>query len=767
MPRRLVELEDVEMGDLSQPREAVLTAPKQIRWSATYWLDKLILFLLFMFAVLQALLMLVSFEDAANFRGPVKVLSLLNTNPIFMLFAPCCTLVYYRTLYHGADTATAHSTIIRGQALLSGEQLKRALLQSTQTPWIEEVHVIAFTVTWFEFNLVVKSQGRPGDPVVWTNAWTYVSLAFPLALRFLFKQQRMGLIRRERAAALHYVQSTVQGFAAVVTLQIYLMSYMYYLATTTYPLIPYRTDSEFGACCMSINDAYVSAHCNRTWGSGGDEFGHLGSHFQRGFSVQTLECDDGEEGFWSPYRSRNSCCEAWTVSQSFTGRFSAAATTTLVCSIFVMLYEKLIAIDENLAWNNLTSLAHRPRIALIVFLMFCIAMSIPLNIAVMHGSLILPPMLDAYICITLIMVTSFLMAYEFAHNRYTYTKGDFSFRSTTPNGRPVESSLRAALTSCVAALSPGGAKEEASDGVRLTGDVSDLICGKPLDAALGVSFYMKVDRSKFTMPRSGDAGVDAIVREFEQYGTDDDRECVDYVLSRRAGSSDKVFANGNLCRDCDADGRVLDVRLNAVGLARRENGQEAPPSEYGKTLSDFVNDPAAQTANLEVAHVFALRIYTTACFRTINTPLRDTRPTRPPHGLPITVSFIKEAIGKLRAVEASAGDQGVLDLWRGMKNLRALDDFMAYGGTELAPMSCTTDLSVAVQYSLSATSLMLKVHTKTFMQRGADLGFLSAFPGESERTYPPLTFLAPTGRTLDHEQGPYRFMVVEVEPFVG
>jgi len=31
------------------------------------------------------------------------------------------------------------------------------------------------------------------------------------------------------------------------------------------------------------------------------------------------------------------------------------------------------------------------------------------------------------------------------------------------------------------------------------------------------------------------------------------------------------------------------------------------------------------------------------------------------------------------------------------------------------------------------------------MQRGADLAFLSAFPGEAEVCFPPLTFLKPTG----------------------
>jgi hypothetical protein len=82
------------------------------------------------------------------------------------------------------------------------------------------------------------------------------------------------------------------------------------------------------------------------------------------------------------------------------------------------------------------------------------------------------------------------------------------------------------------------------------------------------------------------------------------------------------------------------------------------------------------------------------------------------------------------------------------------------------PMSTTTDLGVALAYSLSASSLLFKVHTKSFLQRGADLTFLSAFPAEAEILFPPLTFLRPTGKTLTVEfpGAGIKFTVVEVEP---
>ena len=70
---------------------------------------------------------------------------------------------------------------------------------------------------------------------------------------------------------------------------------------------------------------------------------------------------------------------------------------------------------------------------------------------------------------------------------------------------------------------------------------------------------------------------------------------------------------------------------------------------------------------------------------------------------------------------------------------------MAQGGTELAPMSTTSDLSVAMRYSASSTDVLLRLITESFMQRGPDICFLSAFPGEAEFLFPPLTYLQPTG----------------------
>ena len=136
-----------------------------------------------------------------------------------------------------------------------------------------------------------------------------------------------------------------------------------------------------------------------------------------------------------------------------------------------------------------------------------------------------------------------------------------------------------------------------------------------------------------------------------------------------------------------------------------------------------------------------------------------------PHPLPVTIAYIADGIKKLRAVQ----NDRPKTLWRGMKNLRVGDEFMELrrGGTELAPMSTTTKLSVAAHYGLSGGTLLFKIKVDNVMQIGASLEFLTAFPGEAEVCFPPLTYLRPTGREHKLQCGTTEFNVVEVVPVAG
>jgi hypothetical protein len=163
------------------------------------------------------------------------------------------------------------------------------------------------------------------------------------------------------------------------------------------------------------------------------------------------------------------------------------------------------------------------------------------------------------------------------------------------------------------------------------------------------------------------------------------------------------------------------------------------------TLKDFKENPKAIKARLTEAELVALRLYTTIAFLYMNGPLRnDERYKRgEPCPLPVTTTFALRGIKKLRALHEGCGQ---MTLWRGMRDLDVDTAFMQKGGTELAFMSTTMDLNVAVRYCLSNHSLIFKVVSLNFMTMGADVQWLSAFPGEAEILYPPLTYLKPTGR---------------------
>jgi hypothetical protein len=310
---------------------------------------------------------------------------------------------------------------------------------------------------------------------------------------------------------------------------------------------------------------------------------------------------------------------------------------------------------------------------------------------------------------------------------------------------------------------------------RFTSDPAALVFGQPREAALGIDPFLCAPPNQI---RAGMAeGVVAIRREIEAAASTaeqkalDTLECLDYVQLSRAGSSATVcaarvrslahllsvlhacssphcmqliapymhaahhptsssrfrsqtFPNSPHPRDCDENGLRPDRRT---------------ASGDGMTLADFVAAPNSREAELEEAHVLALRLYTTRAYLLINIPLRDLgRHERgEPHPLPVTVAFLTEAIRRLRAVGAKQANASLpVVLYRGLANRTAPPAFFKEGGTEHAPMSTTNDLSVAVRYSASRSSVLLRMVTKSFIERGADISYLSAFPDEAEVLFP-------------------------------
>ena len=301
----------------------------------------------------------------------------------------------------------------------------------------------------------------------------------------------------------------------------------------------------------------------------------------------------------------------------------------------------------------------------------------------------------------------------------------------------------------VAALrgAAAGAAQGASN--KFMVELNELITGEPKEAALGVMHFMKLRNTTQHLANMS-RGVEGIRQEFDALlasasaalfdasssspeaqehalrmheQAEQAHECMRYVLDGVAGSSDKIFENSPYPRDCDENG-LLPSRKTSSGRAMR--------------LTDFLELPEPRTAQLELAHIAALRIYTTEAYLLLNAPLRDQERTQA-HPLPVTISYITSAIGKLRAVGASDPfARKELDLWRGIRNIELSQSFMMEGGTELAPMSTTLSLDVALKYAVSQKAILFKLHTDSFMSRGASIQFLSAFPAEAEMLFPPL-----------------------------
>ena len=187
----------------------------------------------------------------------------------------------------------------------------------------------------------------------------------------------------------------------------------------------------------------------------------------------------------------------------------------------------------------------------------------------------------------------------------------------------------------------------------------------------------------------------------------------------------------------------------------------------GMTLQDFMNTKEAREANLAESEVAGLRFYTSHSFGCINEALRNPDGVEP-HPLPAIATCIQNGLKKLRSLGAE--DKSAMEtvmLWRGFRDTQSTDIFTDAGGTELAPMSTTTDVRVAVAYAVrnsqTLRSLLFRIVTDNNLQRGADLQWLSMFPGEAETLYPPLTYLQPTGRRQVVKVDAFELTVVEVK----
>ena len=74
---------------------------------------------------------------------------------------------------------------------------------------------------------------------------------------------------------------------------------------------------------------------------------------------------------------------------------------------------------------------------------------------------------------------------------------------------------------------------------------------------------------------------------------------------------------------------------------------------------------------------------------------------------------------------------------------------------------CPHAVGYAICKGVKNGALLMRLKTKNSLERGAELTWLSVFPGEAETLYPPLTFMQPTGREQVIEYDGIKLTVVE------
>jgi hypothetical protein len=345
---------------------------------------------------------------------------------------------------------------------------------------------------------------------------------------------------------------------------------------------------------------------------------------------------------------------------------------------------------------------------------------------------------------------------------------------------------------------------------KLAVQANDLLTGAPKTAALGLEGFMRITPQEAAELRGG--GVDAIRGEFEEHGSEKDKKWLKYIADEEATPGTGEWG-------------------------KYDEGREGNPR-----LADFAEMKEAKDAELSVANTLALRLYTSPAYGSLNDPLRDfdevcqcdaklwCKSSSPfsvlkngalecpvcgtkkhearhcmksKHPFPATILHVRDAILKLRAVDAAkeaegaarngaavsggsadsahggagSGSQGAAaqTLWRGIKNVNMPESFMSGGGVELGVMSATYDLSTAVQFSCATLEelergalVIFKFVTSSFMERGASVEWLSVFPKERECVFPPLTFMSPTGRRQNMRSMPGQqtgnYTIIEVAP---
>jgi ankyrin repeat protein len=162
-----------------------------------------------------------------------------------------------------------------------------------------------------------------------------------------------------------------------------------------------------------------------------------------------------------------------------------------------------------------------------------------------------------------------------------------------------------------------------------------------------------------------------------------------------------------------------------------------------------------KSADFAEEEVVALRCYTGCTYMKINGALRQSSRQMPEHlfaGLKGNkyVSIMHALVSGVIKLSLICILPANGEVFRGLSGFELPrcfhepDRFGARGGVDFAFMSCTTDMKVALDYSKGDGALVFRISVG-MIDRGADLRFLSQYPGEREIVMPPRSCLEVRG----------------------
>lgn len=147
-----------------------------------------------------------------------------------------------------------------------------------------------------------------------------------------------------------------------------------------------------------------------------------------------------------------------------------------------------------------------------------------------------------------------------------------------------------------------------------------------------------------------------------------------------------------------------------------------------------------QEANLKEEEVIAIRLYTGPLFMKVNAALRASSKMIPKwifdHLMGNTYMFCALffiGIMKLSAICVIQGNRKVYREMSGFKFLLCffqVDERGVRGGVDFVSMSCTTNMSVAIDYAKGGMGTLIFVIDEGMTDMGADVRFLSQYPTE-------------------------------------